>query len=208
MSFDRLIKLSLLGSAFVGKSSLITKFVDNTFIMSTTTTIGVDFRAKDVDVDGKIIRLEIWDTAGQETFRSGLGNAIFHEKEGFILVFDLTEEDTLKEINNFLVLINQNCPPNVLIVLVGNKCDLENQFENLEEKIKEILPNNEFKLFKTSAKDGTNVNELFEYIAKTLKENQPKSKNEYLLKNEKNLARNGFVNILEPVPKIKKSKCC
>ncbi|KAJ5076554.1 ras-related protein rab-35 [Anaeramoeba ignava] len=186
MSFDNLFKIVIVGASGAGKTSLLVRFVDATFFEQEP-TIGVDFRTKDIVVDDKTIRLQIWDTAGQERYRMTLSSSIFKNADGFVIVFDLTSEMSLDQINDFIYEIGQNCEPDVLIVLAGNKCDLKKEIENLEEKIKNISKDHEFELFKTSAKDGTNVNELFHFTAKTLKTN-PK------LKNKSNIVEIDFEN--------------
>ncbi|KAJ5076541.1 rab family gtpase [Anaeramoeba ignava] len=186
MSFDYMFKIILIGNSNVGKTSLIIRYVDNNFIFIKETTIGIDFRTKDTEIDGKIVRLQIWDTAGQEIYRNSISfsSSVYKNADIILVVFDLTKEESLYKIEYFLNEIENNCRTNPLIVIVGNKSDLiEEQLENVEEKIKEILNGDKFIFFKTSAKDGTNVNELFYEIAKKFKENQPKH---YLKKEEEN----------------------
>ncbi|KAJ5076544.1 gtp-binding protein ypt1 [Anaeramoeba ignava] len=175
MSFHFMFKIVIIGAAGVGKTSLIDRYVDNTFNFNCQSTIGVDFKTKDVEIEGKIVRLQIWDTAGQERFQISFSSSIYKNADIDIVVFDLTNEESLNKIGSYLKEIENNTRANPLIAIVGNKSDLiEEQIENVEERINEILKGRELKLFKTSAKDGTNVNELFYEIAKTFKENQPK----------------------------------
>ncbi|KAJ5076542.1 gtp-binding protein ypt1 [Anaeramoeba ignava] len=185
MSFDHLFKVVIIGSANVGKTSLIKRYIDDDFIFSKKTTIGIDFKTKDVEIEGKIVRLQIWDTAGQEIYRNSISfsSSIYKNADIFMIVFDLTEEKSLNKIGSYLNEIENNCRTNPLIVIVGNKSDLiEKENGNVEERINEILKGREFKFVKTSAKDGTNVNELFYEIAKKLTEesqpNNPKKEEE------------------------------
>ncbi|KAJ5076539.1 gtp-binding protein ypt1 [Anaeramoeba ignava] len=176
MSFDYLFKVIIIGSANVGKTSLIIRYVDDNFTPRNQTTIGIDFKTKDIEIDRKIVRLQIWDTAGQEIYRNSISfsSSVYKNADIILIVFDLTKEESLYKIGDFLNEIENNCRTNPLIVIVGNKSDLiEEQLENVEEKIKKILNGDKFIFFKTSAKDGTNVNELFYEIAKKFKENQP-----------------------------------
>ncbi|KAJ5076540.1 rab family gtpase [Anaeramoeba ignava] len=212
MSFDYLFKIVIIGSANVGKTSLMIRYVDDNFTVSKQTTIGIDFKTKDIEIDGKIVRLQIWDTAGQEIYRNSISfsSSVYKNADIILIVFDLTKEESLNKIDDFLNEIENNCRTNPLIVIVGNKSDLiEEQLENVEEKIKEILNGDKFIFFKTSAKDGTNVNELFYEIAKRFTENQPKH---YLKKEEENSNNNIILqNEKDPNDKNKsksQKKCC
>ncbi|KAJ5076551.1 gtp-binding protein ypt1 [Anaeramoeba ignava] len=175
MSFDFLCKTILVGASGVGKTSLIQRYIDDIFIPEKDSTIGIDYKTKDVEIEDSTFRLQIWDTAGQEKFHISLSSSIYKNTNVLIVVFDLTNKETVNSLEYYFTEIENNCRKNPLIVLVGNKCDLiENQIENVEEKVKQISNEKEFKLFKTSAKERTNVNELFYYIAKTIKENPKK----------------------------------
>ncbi|KAJ5076552.1 ras-related protein rab-13 [Anaeramoeba ignava] len=205
MSFDALYPIFLVGASGVGKTSLIIKYVDDVFNLDLKSNVGIDYITKDVSVEEEEIRLQIWDTAGQEKFQISISSfSIYKNAKAFIIVFDLTNEDSLQEVYNYLLEINNSYKSDILIVLVGNKCDLENQFENLEEKIKEISNEKEFKLFKTSAKEKINVNELFYYIAKTLKEKFPQNENS----NKDKPKRHSRKIIFEQEKKEKKKNCC
>ncbi|KAJ5076549.1 ras-related protein rab-19 [Anaeramoeba ignava] len=217
MSFDFNFKVVLIGSPRVGKTSLIIKYIDAIFKPFRTTTVGVDFKFKDLEIDNKGVRLEIWDTAGEEQYRNPLTSSIYKNADTAIIVFDLTVEGTLKEVDYYIKEIDDNCRIDPLIVIVGNKCDLiEKEIENIEEKIKEISQGKEFKLFKVSAKDGINVNELFEFIAKELKEKKELNKhlhhkkiNTGLDQNENNLNQSKVIKNSDLIQiKQKKQGCC
>ncbi|KAJ5076545.1 ras-related protein rab-30 [Anaeramoeba ignava] len=175
MSFDFLFKVVLVGAAGVGKTSLINRYVDNVFVHDSTTTIGLDFKTKDIQMDDKKTRLQIWDTAGQEKYQISFSSSIYKNADVVIIVFDLTYEDSLSKVDDFIKGIENNSKKDPLFAIVGNKSDLENQIEDVEQKIEDLLKEREFKFVKTSAKEGTNVNELFFDIAKELKENQPQN---------------------------------
>eukprot|EP01156_Anaeramoeba_ignava_P022834 Anaeramoba_ignava/c21095_g7_i1.p1 GENE.c21095_g7_i1~~c21095_g7_i1.p1 ORF type:complete len:211 (+),score=87.38 c21095_g7_i1:19-651(+) len=176
MSKETSFKFILVGSKGTGKSSLITRYTKGKFFSECPQTLGVEFVTKDIYIMKEKLTVQLWDTAGQEIYRNSISfsSSVYKNADIILIVFDLTKEESLYKIEYFLNEIENNCRTNPLIVIVGNKSDLiEEQLENVEEKIKEILNGDKFIFFKTSAKDGTNVNELFYEIAKKFKENQP-----------------------------------
>ncbi|KAJ5071227.1 small rab-related gtpase [Anaeramoeba ignava] len=174
MSFDHLFKVIIFGGGGVGKTSLINRYVDNTFFANVPQTVGVDFKAKDISVTNEIIRLQLWDTAGQDDFRLPFTSSIYKGAQGIVIVFDLTSEDTIRDVQSFLKEIDDHCIEDVVIVLAGNKSDLSNQVE-YKSIIDEITKKKEYPIFLTSALKGTNVEEMFEHLAKELLEKQAQS---------------------------------
>ncbi|KAJ5076558.1 ras-related protein rab-35-like [Anaeramoeba ignava] len=214
MTFHSLFKVVIFGASQVGKTSLIRKFVDNTFQNQDVSTIGVDFRTKDVLVDEKTIRLQLWDTAGQEVYRVPFTSSIYRNAEAFILVYDLTSEDSIQELEYFFREIEQNCSENILIIVAGNKSDLDSKIKNPEEELMKYTKGQELQHFKTSAKNGSNVNELFHFIAESLFKKSQSQNNDQLDKpivvfdNEKNETENNSLNNKNQKQKGKKKDCC
>eukprot|EP00002_Diphylleia_rotans_P027354 TRINITY_DN5481_c0_g1_i2.p1 TRINITY_DN5481_c0_g1~~TRINITY_DN5481_c0_g1_i2.p1 ORF type:complete len:111 (+),score=18.16 TRINITY_DN5481_c0_g1_i2:82-414(+) len=103
-SYDHLIKLLLIGDSGVGKSSLLMRFCEDTFSPNFITTIGIDFKIRNVDMDGKRIKLQIWDTAGQERFRT-ITTAYYRGAMGIMLVYDVSEEKSFSSILHQLFLL-------------------------------------------------------------------------------------------------------
>ena len=120
---DYLIKLILIGSSGVGKTSILTQFADNKFTQNYLTTIGVDFRFKNVKHENKNIKFQIWDTAGQERFRT-ITSAYYKGADGIIMVYDVTEAASLEDIQQFWVPEAYNyCDKSIDVLLLGNKSD-------------------------------------------------------------------------------------
>jgi small GTP-binding protein len=126
LCYDYLIKLMLIGDSAVGKSSLLLRFSDDTFDLSGTPTIGIDFKLRTIDLDGKKIKLQLLDTAGQERFRT-ITTAHYRNAMGILLVFDVTKEDSFKNITDWLRNIEKHTTGTINKLLLGNKCDLEDK---------------------------------------------------------------------------------
>ncbi|CAF5125863.1 unnamed protein product, partial [Rotaria magnacalcarata] len=122
-NYDYLCKLIVVGDAGVGKSSILSRFADNTFDESYLATIGVDFKISKIERNGITIKLQIWDTAGQERFRT-IMSSHYRGAQGFIIVYDVTNAQSFENIKAWLDSIDRNANENAKKLLVGNKCDL------------------------------------------------------------------------------------
>jgi len=105
--FDYLFKIVMIGDSGVGKSNLLSRFVDNSFNMDSKPTIGVEFATKTTNIEGKSIKNQIWDTAGQERFRA-ITNAYYRGAVGAIIVFDLTKSKSFENVQKWLAELKDN----------------------------------------------------------------------------------------------------
>ncbi|XP_018106446.1 RAB27A, member RAS oncogene family L homeolog isoform X1 [Xenopus laevis] len=172
--YDYLIKFLALGDSAVGKTSFLYQYTDGKFNSKFITTVGIDFREKRVvyrsngpdgtSGRGQRVHLQLWDTAGQERFRS-LTTAFFRDAMGFLLLFDLTNEQSFLNVRNWMsqLQIHAYCE-NPDIVLCGNKCDLDDQRAVKEEEAKEFAEKYGIPYFETSAANGTNVNKAVDTL--------------------------------------------
>ena len=154
----------VIGESKVGKTSLIKRYTQDKFAGIYLTTVGVDFQDKVIQINDKKIRLQIWDTAGQERFRN-IAKNYFHSSDGFLLVYDITDLNSLNSLNYWIEQIKANAPENTKSVLVGNKSDLEKERKVSKEEGEEFAKKHNIKFYESSAKEGFNVNEIFEYLA-------------------------------------------
>ena len=130
--YNFLFKYILIGDANVGKSCLMTQFIEHEFKAFIDPTIGVEFGSKIVQINNKDIKLQIWDTAGQENFRS-ITRAYFRGAIGGLLVFDLTCRQSFENASQWLSEAKGNSSDNVEFILVGNKKDLDSREISYEE---------------------------------------------------------------------------
>ncbi|XP_067938406.1 ras-related protein Rab-27A-like isoform X2 [Watersipora subatra] len=175
LGYDCLIKFLTLGDSGVGKTSFLCRYTDNLFFPTFISTVGIDFREKrvmykPVDEDGKTsgraqrVHLQLWDTAGQERFRS-LTTAFFRDAMGFILMFDLTNEQSFLNVRNWLLQLQSHAyceTPD--IVLCGNKADLEDQRKVSYEKGQSLGDEFNMPYFETSAATGLNTHMAVEKL--------------------------------------------
>lgn len=162
------LKVIVIGDSTVGKTQIMLRFSENVF-NPTTTTIGIDFKNKDVDIDGVTYRIQVWDTAGQEKFRN-ITTSYFRRAHGIALVFDVSKETTFEHVTDWMDSIKANTTSDIPVVLIGNKCDLEKtvKVEDAETLAREFgVP-----LFWTSALSGDNVSTVFCELAKLIIKSQ------------------------------------
>lgn len=163
-------KIVFLGEQNVGKTSLITRFMYDTFDSSYAATIGIDFLSKTMYLDDKTIRLQLWDTAGQERFRSLIPSYI-RDSHVAVIVYDISSKKSFELLDKWIEDVKMERGDNVIICLVGNKNDLtdERQVSIQDGEAKAKLHGAKVFL-ETSSKLGYNVKALFKKIAKTLPE--------------------------------------
>ncbi|KAK2950262.1 putative GTP-binding protein YPTC4 [Blattamonas nauphoetae] len=158
--YDYQIKIVVIGETQVGKSSLLLRFVDDTFDPHQPTTIGVDFRAKQVDFRGRNVRLTVWDTAGQERFRT-LTSSYYRGAAGVILVYDISRKPTFDILNKWLAEARDSIgDSDAVVMLVGNKSDIEDRQVTTDEA--QTYAKRERLLFvEASAKESKCVDQAF-----------------------------------------------
>ncbi|XP_058207501.1 ras-related protein RABD2a [Rhododendron vialii] len=166
--YDYLFKLLLIGDSGVGKSCLLLRFADDSYVDSYISTIGVDFKIRTVEQDGKTIKLQIWDTAGQERFRT-ITSSYYRGAHGIIIVYDITDQESFNNVKQWLSEIDRYASENVNKVLVGNKCDLTSKRAVSYEEAKAFADEIGIPFMETSAKDSTNVEQAFMAMAADIK---------------------------------------
>lgn len=192
-----LFGVCVIGDCYVGKTSLINRFCNNTFVDDYNNTIGADLKVATLNYKNFYdIKLQIWDTAGQEKYNS-LCASYMKLSQGFIFVYDISKKESFYNIKNWVKLAHDNKTNNSINILVGNKSDLDGQREVSAEEAKNYANSAGLIFFEASAKDNNNVNELFKYLsyesAHNFLENNNKW-NDYSEKHKLNLQKMGEKN--------------
>ena len=193
--YDYLFKMLIIGDSGVGKSSLMNRFSDNVFSESYINTIGVDFKIRTIEVNGKIIKLQIWDTAGQERFRT-IVSSYYRGAHGIMIVFDITDKDSFNNVSMWNDEIKKYASSNVKTILIGNKADFESKRQVDYSEAKEYADNNNMSYYETSAKTALNVEKSFFELATLLINNVVVNTNKTT------------IAVTNPVEITSKSYCC
>ena len=198
--FETLLKICIIGDSSVGKSNFLFKFIEGQFSPLHVATIGFDYKSRIITLPNfkKKVKLQIWDTAGQEKYMS-VNKNLFQRVQGVILMYDITSRETFERLNIWLNIIKQ-MTNDIPIVLVGNKLDLEDneddgriiEYGEGEDFAKE----NDFDFFEVSAKNGTNVEKAFISIAEKILK---------IMQDERSIS---IVKLESDVKKLKQKKKC
>ena len=159
-AFDHLFRFIIVGDMAVGKSCLLLQFTDHKFRHQHELTIGVEFGGKTLEVKNKNIKIQIWDTAGQEAFQA-ITRTYYKGAVGALLVYDITRKDSFNHINKWLNEVKANGSKDIFCILIGNKKDLEDQRQVKYEEGKKLAEDNNLLFLETSAKTAENVQEAF-----------------------------------------------
>ena len=162
--YEYLFKFIIIGDSGVGKSCLLLQFTDKRFQPIHDLTIGVEFGGKIISVGGKDIKLQIWDTAGQESFRS-ITRSYYRGAAGCILVFDITRRESFNHLENWIAESKHNSNLDMKYLLIGNKTDLEEKREVSTKEATAFAKEHGLKYLETSAKNANNVDKAFEETA-------------------------------------------
>jgi small GTP-binding protein len=168
-------KFIIVGSSGVGKTALLRRLTSDTFSPDSHSTIGVEYDSTVVEIDQQMIKLQIWDTAGQEKFRS-IAKAYFRNAVGVLLCFDLTDQQTFDDVSMWLNEIRSICDQSIVILLIGNKSDLIPKRVITMTEAEHYAQHNHLNYLETSASNGTNVREAFVRLATAVYRRTPKTK--------------------------------
>ena len=190
----------ILGDTNVGKTSLLLNYTDNYYVGSHVATVGIDYKFKSIKIKDIDVKLQIWDTSGQERFRS-LAKNYLKNADGIIFVYDITDKKTFEGVKDWIK--EAESQGIYKQILVGNKCDLERKREVSTDMLNKLGNKKKIKTFETSAKTGINVSKSFESLAELLVEG--KSKEEL-----NNLYRRETIKItgIKNNKKSEKKECC
>lgn len=165
--YDYLFKILVLGDSGVGKSCILQRFVDRTYSEHYISTIGVDFKIRTINVDGKQVKLQIWDAAGQERFRS-ITTSYYRGAQGILLVYDVADAQSFSNCDLWLKEVQRFASEKVSLVLVGNKCDLKTRRVVDQIEAKQYASERDLAFFECSAKADVYIDFVFHELAKIL----------------------------------------
>jgi small GTP-binding protein len=203
--FDSTIKCILIGDAGVGKSSIIERYVNDTFSTVASTTVGVDYFTKYIKLDSGvenkkevIVKLQIWDLAGQMNYRN-IVRSYYRNAEVLFYVFDKSHRETFYNFEHWIDEFRHKLD-DIQIVIVGNKSDISHHSVHSDEAI-ELANKYDAQYYETSAKDNTNIVEIFENTVKLVNDRN-------LIRNRSNFAAIGDTRVVLEQPRTSRYNCC
>ncbi|KAM3136275.1 hypothetical protein pb186bvf_011574 [Paramecium bursaria] len=198
--YDLMCKFIVIGSTQVGKTQLLNRFSEDIFYETTMTTIGVDFKFKEIQVNGKIMKMQIWDTAGQERYRT-LTQNYYKGAHGVLLCFSVDDLNSFKEVSQWISSLKQH-QSQIPTILVGTKADLEKRLVS-KQMAQELAEQLNLEYWETSAKTGMNIQQVFERIASLVEISQKPQAPVREYNHDQTLKLKA-----EKITKTKKNQCC
>lgn len=162
-----MFKVIIVGEAGAGKSCLLRRYADQSFTENYINTIGVDFKVRSLDMQGKTIKLNIWDSAGQERFRT-IVNTYYRGAHGICVVYDITDAESFEKVPDWLHDVGELAEPNAKKLIVGTKLDLEGKRKVSLDSVVHYAESLGIGHVETSSKSGHNVNHVFNEMTKLL----------------------------------------
>ena len=208
-------KTILIGDASVGKTSILQRFIHNKFKIEYNCTIGVDYWVKSLPIDNSYIAdLQIWDTCGQERFKT-ITRQYYRDTHGCILVFDLTNKDSFKNVEIWIEDIKNFGNQEMTLLIVGNKSDMEDKRQVKNEEILEFVQKYNYNYLEVSALTGDNVKTCFETISKNMAIDHENSQNMSIMKKKfkvtggnVSINNSATLNNSNNINNNKNSNCC
>ena len=161
--YDYLYKIVLIGDSGVGKSNLLSRFTRDEFNLESRSTIGVEFATKSIVTEGKTIKAQIWDTAGEERYRA-ITSAYYRGAVGALLLYDISKRSSFQNVSRWLHELKENADTRIVVLLVGNKSDLAHLRVVSREEAAALAQKEQLAFMETSALDATNVEQAFHTI--------------------------------------------
>ena len=153
-------KVVIVGDSSVGKTNLVKRFMNNTFIKDSKATVGVEFMSKTFIVNKKVFKVELWDTAGQERYKA-ITAAYYKGAKGAMIVYDVTSKSTFDNVDKWCNELRMKGSNNINIIMIGNKTDLKDNIVINSDMSQEKGKFLQIPVMETSALDSSNVKEAF-----------------------------------------------
>ena len=176
-SYELLYKIIIIGDTGVGKSNILSRYLKDEFREDSKSTVGVELGTKFLKIKDMGAKLQIWDTAGQERYKS-ITSSYYKGSHGCFIVYDITNEKTFENVDNWFKQAQKEASKEVSIILVGNKCDLENERKISKEKGEEKAKNFNCPFFETSALSKIKIDDIFTEMVNNIFEKTGGAKNE------------------------------
>ena len=176
-NYELLYKIIIIGDTCVGKSNILSRYLKDEFREDSKSTVGVELGSKFLKVKGVGTKLQIWDTAGQERYRS-ITSSYFKGSHGCFIVYDITNETSFEDVNKWYEQAQKESSKEISIILVGNKCDLENERKVSKEKGEEKARALNCPFFETSALSKIKVDDIFNEMVNNIFDRTGGAKNE------------------------------
>ena len=206
-NYEMMFKVVLVGDSSVGKTNIMSKYLKNEFHEDSKATVGVEFGSKQFNIEGHQTKAQIWDTAGQERYKA-ITSAYYKGAKGAFVVYDITRKQSFDSVDRWINDLKAAADKKLSIIIIGNKCDLEDQRQVNKEQGEDKAKNYEVAFMETSAFSGENLDKAFE-----------KMMNEVFKKCHEEMISEGDVDIVGPSKDIsldktkpkdegQKKKCC
>ena len=203
-NYEMMFKVVLVGDSFVGKTNIMSKYIKNEFHEDSKATVGVEFGSKQFTVEGHSIKAQIWDTAGQERYKA-ITSAYYKGAKGAFIVYDVTRKQTFDSVEKWVNDVTAVADKKITIILIGNKCDLEDQRQITKEQGEEKANKLEIAFLETSAYSGENLDKAFD---KMMNEVYKKCHEEMLADDVDIIDGKGTDINLDKKDDNEKKKCC
>ena len=211
--YSLIFKIILIGDTSVGKTNILSRYINDKFSETSKSTVGVELATKVEHYNNKKIKIQIWDTAGQERYKS-ITTSYYKGAKGAFIVYDITRKESFKNVDKWIKDLKEFGDEDVTILIIGNKCDLEDEREVSIEEVKKKAELFDIGYCETSALKAKNINYAFQTLIKLVAEKMEKEKNgENKYGNQSNVISTGVsleTKIIAECnrPKIKDKFCC
>jgi small GTP-binding protein len=208
-NYDLILKLVLIGDSGVGKTNILSRYNNNEFSLATQPTVGVEFGNKVIKKENKSIKLQLWDTAGQERYKA-ITNAFYKGSKGAFVVYDITRKSSFLNIDKWIGELKTNGSEDILIILVGNKTDLEDKREVSTDEGEKKAKQYGIAFCETSALQGKNIEYAFNILIDEIILEIENAKQKEMKNNKSNNKKKskGIMLNTNNDKNHKKKKCC
>ena len=204
-SYDMIFKIVLIGDTSVGKTNMLSRYISNEYNPNSQSTIGVELSTKNYIFDNNEVKVQIWDTAGQEKYRS-ITSSYYKGAQGCLLVYDITRKETFDNIDKWFSELKNSSNSDITAILIGNKCDLSNERKVTTEEAQKKAKLLNMAFMETSALDGSNIDKAFsELVSNVYQKNKQNFNNEIKVILED---KGEEINQQDIEEKKKNSNCC